>query len=70
MSTFTLFRIKEAQPMRPYVPGEDMTDIYVFKGDTVEEGGMIAMHPQDAEYKWYVPKHVFLQQYEMVMNDD
>lgn len=70
MSTFTLFRIKEAQPMRPYVPGEDMTHIFINPGDMLEEGGMIAMNPQDARTQWYVPKCDFLENYEMVMNDD
>lgn len=37
---------KNVQPIRPYVPGEDMSGIYVNKDDTVEEGGMIAHLPK------------------------
>jgi len=65
MSTFTLFRKKVTQPMRPYIPGEDMTDIFINPGDTPEEGGMIAMNPQNADSKWYVTKQYFLENYEM-----
>lgn len=65
MSTFTLFRKKVTQPMRPYVPGEDLSDIFVAPGLIPEEGGMIAMNPQDASSQWYVTKEQFLNEYEM-----
>lgn len=70
MSTFTLFRKKVTQPMRPYIPGEDLTGISVNWEDEPEEGGMIAMNPQNPKDQWYVPKRVFIENYEMEMNSD
>jgi hypothetical protein len=45
---------KNVQPLRPYVPGEDMSGIYVNPVDTVEEGGMIAHLPNNPVAKWYI----------------
>lgn len=70
MSTFTLFRKKVTQPMRPYIPGEDLSGVSVSAEDTPEEGGMIAMNPLNPKDQWYVAKRFFLENYEMAMNDD
>lgn len=64
MSEFKNYRKKNVQPMRPYVPGEDMTGISVNKEDTPEEGGMIAVNPNNPEDKWYVGKAFFEENYE------
>ena len=40
MSIFKNYRKKAIQPMRPYIPGEDMIGISVSSKDTLEEGGM------------------------------
>lgn len=58
------YRKKNVQPMRPYVPGEDMAGISVNKEDTPEEGGMIAVNTSNPEDRWYVAKKFFLDNYE------
>lgn len=63
MNDFKNYRKKNVQPMRPYVPGEDMTDISVNKEDTPEVGGMIAVNPANSEDKWYVAKQFFADNY-------
>ena len=59
------YRKKNVQPMRPYIPGEDMTGISVNKEDTPELGGMIAVNPKNSEDRWYVAKQFFLDNYEL-----
>ena len=54
------------QPMRPYIPGEDLTGISVWDGDTPEQGGMIAQNPDDPEDRWYVAKDFFEKNYDKV----
>ena len=51
------------QPMRPYIPGEDLTEISVWEGDTPELGGMIAINPKNKTDKWYVAKAFFEENY-------
>lgn len=60
------YRKKLKQPMRPYVPGEDLTGVSVNKEDTPEEGGMIAFNPDNLEDQWYVAKKFFEENYEEV----
>lgn len=62
--TTLLYRKKNVQPMRPYVPGEDMAGISVNKEDTPELGGMIATNPKNDEDRWYVAKQFFEDNYE------
>jgi hypothetical protein len=38
---------KSVQPLRPYVPGEDLSGISLNQQDTPEAGGMIAMNPEN-----------------------
>lgn len=64
MSEFKDYRKKNVQPMRPYVVGEDLTDISVSAEDTPEEGGMIAVNPDNEVDKWYVGKQFFQDNYE------
>ena len=54
---------KSLQPMRPYILGEDLTGISVWDGDEPEEGGMIAVNPNDPNDKWYVAKKFFQENY-------
>jgi len=55
--------IKSAvQPMRPYVPNEDMTGISLSVPDSelpTLDGGMIAVNPGDTTDQWYVAKKFF-----------
>ncbi|MBW2636961.1 MAG: hypothetical protein JRC86_05480 [Deltaproteobacteria bacterium] len=48
-----------AQPMRPYIPGEDLEGVSVWEGDVLEDGGMIARNPKDSSDQWYVAKAFF-----------
>lgn len=65
MTVYQNYRKKNVQPMRPYVPGEDLTGISVNKEDTPELGGMIAVNPANPEDKWYVGKVFFESNYEV-----
>ena len=56
------YRKKGVQPMRPYVPGEDLTSVSVSDEDTPELGGMIAIGT-DNEARWYVSKRFFAENY-------
>lgn len=64
MEGYNDYRKKNVQPMRPYVPGEDLQGVSVSAEDTPEEGGMIACNPSNLADKWYVAKEFFLQNYE------
>lgn len=57
------YRKKNVQPMRPYVPGEDLTGISVSNEDTPELGGMIAVNPNNEQDRWYVAKQFFENNY-------
>jgi hypothetical protein len=65
MSLWQNYRKKESQPMRPYVPDEALDGVSVSAGDTPEEGGMIAMDPENPDDMWYVSKEFFEQNYEL-----
>lgn len=60
------YRKTAIQPMRPYVPGEDMSVVSVSKENTPEEGGMIARNPENHADQWYVAKGFFSKNYEEV----
>ena len=66
MSEFRNYRKKNVQPMRHYIPGEDLTGISVNPEDTPEEGGMIAFNPNNPDDQWYVAKKFFEENYEAV----
>ena len=57
-----IYRKKGLQPMRPYVPGEDLTGVSVSEEDTPELGGMIAVGT-DNKARWYVSKLFFNENY-------
>lgn len=63
---FKNYRKTAIQPMRPYIPGEDMSLISVADCDTPEEGGMIAVSPDNGKDRWYVAKDFFNKNYETV----
>ena len=65
MSEFKDYVKQTRQPMRPYVPGEDLTGISVWEDDTPEEGGMIAVNPKDPKDVWYVSKAFFESNYKL-----
>jgi hypothetical protein len=65
MSEFKNYRKKSIQPMRPYIPGEDLTGVSVSAADTPEDGGMIAVNPANQNDRWYVAKAFFQENYEL-----
>lgn len=65
MSEFKNYRKKSIQPMRPYIPGEDLTGVSVSADDTPEDGGMIAVNPANQNDRWYVAKAFFQENYEL-----
>jgi len=65
MSEVKNYRKKTIQPMRPYVPGEDLEGVSVSVEDTPELGGMIAIGA-DNDARWYVSKGFFEGNYELV----
>ena len=63
MSKFKNYIKKTIQPLRPYVPGEDLTGISVWEDDVPELGGMIAINPKNEKDQWYVAKKFFEDNY-------
>jgi hypothetical protein len=57
--SWSLFRRTGLSEMRPYVPGEDLSQVSVSKEDTPELGGMIARNPRNHADQWYVSKKYF-----------
>jgi chlorite dismutase len=45
--------------MRPYIVGEDLSDISVSPGIIPKEGGMITRNPMDHNDQWYVTEEYF-----------
>jgi hypothetical protein len=66
MSEIKNYIKKAIQPMRPYIPGEDLTGVSVSEEDTPELGGMIATG-SDNEARWYVSKGFFEANYVPVL---
>lgn len=68
LSRFKQYRKKPTlfSEMRPYVPGEDLTNIYLGRTDTPEPGGMVARNPENHKELWYVPKKYFEENMEAV----
>ena len=50
---------KGTQLMRPYIRGEDLSEISVSPDDTPEAGGMIAINRNNPNVQWYVSKAFF-----------
>lgn len=51
---------------RPYVAGEDMTNILVIPGTEPKEGDMIARNPRDRDEQWLMPHGEFTTNFESV----
>ncbi|MCK4782765.1 MAG: hypothetical protein KAV87_03365 [Desulfobacteraceae bacterium] len=45
--------------MRPYIPGEDLSNISIAEVDIPELGGMVARNPKNHKDQWYVAKQYF-----------
>ena len=60
------YKRKGLSEMRPYVVGEDLSDISVSKEDTPKEGDMIARNPNNHADQWLVAKEYFEENLEEV----
>ena len=59
MSEFKKYIRKGFSEMRPYVLGEDLSNVSVAEVDTPELGGMVARNPKDHRDQWYVARQYF-----------
>ena len=59
MSEWKKYRRIGLSEMRPYVPGEDLTDTSVSPEDTPKLGDMIARNPTNHDDQWLVAKEYF-----------
>lgn len=62
-SEYTLYRKANTQPLRDYIPGEDLTGVSVSERDTPGVGGKIAVNPSDPKDRWYVAADFFSANY-------
>lgn len=63
-------RIPKLLHMRPYVPGEDLTNVKVRADDDPETDlGMIARDPQNHDDQWYVPRAFADSDFKPVVSD-
>ncbi len=69
MGEWKFYRKTSTQEMRPYVPGEDLTEISVSPEDTPGPrggfGGMIARNSENYHDQWYVAAEFFAKNYEL-----
>ena len=57
---FKQYKRKGLSEMRPYVLGEDLTNISVADVDTPStDRGMVARNPQNHDDQWYVARKYF-----------
>lgn len=61
-----MYRKRGITPMRPYVPGEDLTGVSISSQDTPSSGGVIAQNPDNPKDRWYIAKEYFEKNYEPV----
>lgn len=60
MSQFKKYRRTGLSEMRPYVPGEDLSNVSVSPEDNPETDlGMIARNPKNHADQWYVARQYF-----------
>jgi len=60
MHKFERFVRTNIAEMRPYIKGEDLTNISVSKEDQPENDmGMVARNPKNHNDQWYVAKQYF-----------
>jgi hypothetical protein len=60
ISEWKQYKRKGLSEMRPYIKGEDLSEISVSSQDNPEEDmGMIARNPENHDDKWYVSRKYF-----------
>lgn len=64
---FSHYRRKGLAEMRPYIKGEDLSNVSVSKEDDPEKDmGMIARNPLNHKDQWYVARQYFYDNFEPV----
>jgi hypothetical protein len=67
---FTRYRRKQIAELRPYKPGEDMTDVSVsvedIKAGSPKVGDMIARNPKNHADQWLVAGAYFAENFEPI----
>lgn len=64
------YQKKGSSVMRPYVKGEDLSNVRVGDQDDPEtDMGMIAIDPNDPEHQWYVARDYFNKNFQPLSND-
>jgi len=67
MNTFKQYRRTGISEMRPYVKGEDLTNISVSGEDNpYGDMGMIARNPKNHNDQWYVASKYFHDNFELI----
>ncbi len=67
MSTFQKYRRTNVAEMRPYVAGEDLSNVSVSVVDDPENDfGMIARNPENHADQWYVASAYFKANFEQI----
>lgn len=67
MNEFQKYRRTNIAEMRPYITGEDLTNISVSPTDNPEtDNGMIARNPKNHKDQWYVARAYFEENFEPV----
>ena len=60
MNEWKQYKRKDLSEMRPYILGENLTNISVNKKDDPEtDMGMVARNPKNHEDQWYVARQYF-----------
>lgn len=67
--TWTAYRRTGVMLMRPYEPGEDLSNISVSQQDHPKAGGMIAQNPENALDQWYIDPTHFVNRFEPITRE-
>ena len=59
MDKFRKYIRREVFEMRPYVPGENLSNVCIYHLDIPESGGMIARNLKNHKDQWYMSKNFF-----------
>ena len=61
-------RAKHATPIRPFVEGEDTSDIRIESGVDFEVGGYVAINPNCPSDKWYIAPQEYADNWSALQN--
>lgn len=66
MAEFRKYRRTNIAEMRPYISGEDLSNVSVSaEDDPINDNGMIARNPQNHKDQWYVARKYFEDNFEI-----